>query len=118
MNVDNLSWWDKVRTFEPQLLRGILTAVVALAAMFGLELTPYADKIDEMWILVFPLIPLIQAWWTRRVTEPTAVVVEKVEQNGTVVAGAANELPTGLEIRELGEPIPEPVVGDLEHDEP
>jgi hypothetical protein len=52
---------------EPAVLRGILTALLALAASLGFvipaDLTGAAEGLIPA---VAFLLPLVQAWWTRR----------------------------------------------------
>ena len=112
--VTRKSWFDRVKTFEPALLRAIITALVGVAALIGLDLTDTGDKIIEGWTYLFALIPLIQGWWTRTSVTPAAAVVAKVEEDsGTFVAGpAAREADgTRVEVNRLGERGPDFLVG-------
>ena len=70
---DGLGVWDRVRLLEPAMLRGILTAIVAALAVWGVNLSPWADRVSDTWALIFPLLAVIQAWWTRTVVSPSTV---------------------------------------------
>lgn len=100
------TWWQRVRTFEPALLRAALAAIVVVLAAVGLDVSDVTGRIDVAWTAIFAVLPLLQGWWTRQATTPTAVVVEQATPSGEVVAGPANELVTGIVVRHLGDPLP------------
>ena len=70
---NGLNLWDRVRLLEPAMLRGILTAIVAALAVWGVDAANVGDKIGDTWALIFPLLAVIQAWWTRTVVSPSTV---------------------------------------------
>lgn len=92
----NLTWWDRVKAFEPALLRAILAAVVTVAATVGLDLAGVAEQIEVAWTAVFAVLPLVVAWWTRPSVTPNAKVAETVREDGVRIAGEASPLPTGM----------------------
>jgi hypothetical protein len=97
--VSRTSWFDKVKTFEPALLRAIITALVGVAALVGLDLTESGDKIVEGWTYLFALIPLIQGWWTRTSVSPASTVVAQVEKDsGAFIAGPAAPVVDGTRV--------------------
>ena len=63
-------WWTHLRVMEPAVLRGILTAIVTAAAVWGLEWSPWADRIDQTYTALVVIVPLVQAWWTRTAVSP------------------------------------------------
>jgi len=112
------SWWQRIKTFEPALLRAVLAAVVVVLGVVGVEFSPIAEKIDTAWVAIFAVIPLLQGWWTRRAVVPKETVVEQAMPNGEVIAGPANELEmTGTVVRQLDEPVGEDESADsIGHD--
>lgn len=68
-----LPWIERVRLFEPAMLRAVVGAVVAVLLLWGVDLTPWGERITGSWELLFPLLPLIQGWWTRTVVSPSHV---------------------------------------------
>jgi hypothetical protein len=88
-DVPRRSWWSRVKTFEPALLRGIVGAIVMALAFFGLDASVVGENAVEWWTYVFALLPMIQAWWTRTVVTPSATVVAKQTEAGTIVSGEA-----------------------------
>jgi hypothetical protein len=73
---------------EPAVLRGILTALLALAASLGLvipaDLTAAAEGLIPA---VAFLLPLVQAWWTRQSVYSPAT---HNEQLGKAAAGLSD----------------------------
>jgi hypothetical protein len=94
-------FFKRLAAFEPVQLRAVLTALVVVLGTVGLEFAPIADKIDTAWVALFAIIPIIQGLVTRPAVTPNAVVVEAVEDADVVVAGEANEAPTGDFVRYL-----------------
>lgn len=90
-----LTLWQRIKTFEPALLRAVVLAVVGVLALWGLDLTEWGDRVVNSWTLLFPVLFLVQGWWTRSSVTPAAAVVEEVRPNGEIVAGPASPLPTG-----------------------
>ena len=70
---NGLNLWDRFRLIEPAMLRGILTAIAAAFAIWGINLSPWADRVSDTWALLFPIIPIIQGWWTRTVVSPSEI---------------------------------------------
>lgn len=98
-----LTWWQRVRTFDPALLRAVLVAAVVVGGAVGVDISGITGRIDTAWTAIFAVIPLIQGWWTRSVVTPSAVVVEQATPSGEVIAGPANEMVTGVVVRHLGD---------------
>lgn len=101
-----LTWWERVKTFEPALLRAVLLAIVTVAGAWGLDLSGVADRIDVSWTALFAVLPLLAAWWVRSKVTPNAKVAEMVREDGIRIAGEASPLPTGLVIDESIEDDP------------
>lgn len=97
-----LTAWQRIKTFEPALLRAVILAVVGVLALWGLDLTEWGDRVVNSWTLLFPVLFLVQGWWTRSSVSPAAAVVEEVQPNGDVVAGPASPLPTGTIVSQQG----------------
>lgn len=89
MDRDTFLW--RVVHLEPALLRGVVMAVVALLAGFGIVVSP--DVPDATVLVLVAVLALVQAVWTRpAVTANARVVVEApepVRQPDAVVAGEA-----------------------------
>lgn len=69
---DEPSWWARLRTAEPALVRAVVAALVGALLIWGVDLTQWGDRVNATWALLFPLIALVQGWWTRTVVTPTA----------------------------------------------
>jgi hypothetical protein len=95
--------WKRLLTLEPALVRGVVTAIVSVALIWGLDLTDLGDKVNETANIIGALLPLLQAWWTRSAVTPTAQVVRKEEADGAIVAGPAAPEPTGLVLGHAGD---------------
>lgn len=83
-------------------ITGGVAAVITLAVAFGLEVT--AEQTAAILGVVGIAAPFVV--WRAATNQVTAnaKVVEKVTDGNLVVAGAANEIPTGEVIRTLGTP--------------
>lgn len=84
--------WERVRTFEPALLRAVVVALVYVAGIWGLDAADLGDRVVETWAAVYPLFALLQGWWTRQSVTPNARVdalqealVALEEQNSQMV---------------------------------
>jgi hypothetical protein len=95
-----MTWWERVKAFEPALLRAILAAAATVAATVGLDLSGVAAQVDTAWVAVYAVLPLVVAWWTRSSVTPNAKVVEIIREDGIRVAGEASPMPTGMVIDE------------------
>lgn len=98
-----MTWWQRVKTFEPALLRAILAAVATVALTVGVDISGVADKLDVAWSAIYAILPIVVAWWTRGAVTPNATIVEEVRPNGDVVAGPASPAPTGMVVRHIDE---------------
>ena len=76
-SLDTASWWTRVRLLEPARVRAVAVALIGAAAIWGLDISPWADRVTETWALLFPLLAilqgLVQGEWTRTVVSPSAV---------------------------------------------
>ena len=75
--LDSTSWWARVRLLEPARVRAVVASLVAIGVIWGLDVSPWADRVTETWALIFPLLAviqgLVQGEWTRTVVSPSAV---------------------------------------------
>lgn len=75
--LDSASWWARVRLLEPARVRAVVTALVTIAAVWGVNASPLGDRLTETWDQVWILLPIISALaqgeWTRTVVSPSAV---------------------------------------------
>lgn len=83
------SWWAGLRTAEPALVRAVVAAGVGALLIWGVDLTEWGDRVSATWALLFPLIALLQGWWTRTVVTPTAKVTDPATAPTTREDGAA-----------------------------
>lgn len=88
-------------------ITGGVAAVITLAVAFGLDVT--AEQTAAILGVVGIVAPF--AVWRFATDKVTANVnvVERVTLDNVVIAGEANELPTGLVIRNLGAPVSGPL---------
>jgi len=89
-----------------ELVSGVLSAAVFVAAAFGVKIT--GEQLNAMSMLVLALLLLV-IWLAtgvvaRKSVTANANVAEWVNPEGMVIAGEANDLRTaGAEIRAIGE---------------
>ena len=87
------------------------TALLALLVAFGIPIT------QEQQVAILGVVavaaPFVVAIAGRGRVTPNGSVVERVDSEGTVKAGEANELPTDMVIRELGVPTEPDTVDNL-----
>lgn len=95
----NMTLWQRIRTFDPALVRGVVGAIVAIGLIWGVDFTGVGEQIAQTADIVGGLVSLLTAWWIRSAVTPAARVVESVDQNGVVIAGPASPRPTGEVIR-------------------
>lgn len=98
---------------EPVLSTATIVAVVS--ALLGLVVAFWPGAVsdvqqDAILVLVGVVAPIIVAVIARNYVTPNGNVAERVDRNGAVVAGEANDIVTvpGTEIRRLGEPAAHP----------
>lgn len=84
----------------PTILTTLAAALLSLLVSFGIPLTAeQQDSINTVITIAAPIV--VGAVVSRRVIDKKGVT-ERTE-NGVVLAGQANELPTDTEIRDLGQ---------------
>lgn len=101
---------------EPAVVRGIVVGLALLASLgIGWAADVDADTITLWALVVGPLVPVLQALWTRYGVTANAKVVARVSTStGTVVAGDAALVPTGRELVLTGEELAgAPVLQDV-----
>lgn len=76
-----------------------MAAVLAVGVAFGMPITVEQQK--AILAAIPPLAVIVLAFIGRRMVVPNGSVVERA-QGGKVVAGEANELPTGTVVRDVG----------------
>lgn len=88
---DNPSIWWKLVHLDPALYRGLVMAIVAIAASLGFLVSDHAIEAIVSGISIFMF--LVQAFWTRKAVTPNAKVVvykpDPVEQPARVAPGDA-----------------------------
>ncbi len=101
---------------EPAMVYSAIMAVVAevilLVVAFGIDITPeqQAAVLGTVSAVLILVALLTTGVLVRGQVTPTSQVVERrVESTGRVVAGAGSELPTGTDIRGIGDIDYEPV---------
>jgi hypothetical protein len=73
--------FKKLNYGEPAVLRGIFTAIIALAASLGFVATEELEGVLEAAIPIAAfLIPLIQGWLTRGAVVPARKHVDQLAQ--------------------------------------
>lgn len=95
MNPFDLPWVKRILALEPALVRGVIVAVVGLAAYLGLD---WAAEGEQASLIVFGLIAVlsaVQALWTRLVVTPTEKVAAVLRPDGQLEAGPAAPQPDG-----------------------
>lgn len=78
-------FFKRLSTFEPTMVRAVLTALVVAAGAFGLDLANVTDRVDVAWTALFAIIPILQGLLTRPAVTPNAKVAS------TLHAGAEGD---------------------------
>lgn len=107
---DARPWWARftaavryVLALEPVAVAAVWRAVVAVLAAAGFTVADHVDaRVAGTIVAVYALVELLTTIRARARVTPEARVVERVNDDGVVVAGPANELPTGSPIRDAG----------------
>lgn len=90
-----VSAWERLRTLEPAVVRGVVVALVFVVGLVGFNIADVGEKVVAGYTALFALIPLIQAWWTRSAVVPASQVVAVVAPDGQVLAGPASPVADG-----------------------
>lgn len=67
-----MNFWTRLRTFEPTMVRAVLTALVVAAGAFGFDIANVTDRIDVAWLALYGIIPILQGLLTRPAVTPNA----------------------------------------------
>jgi len=89
------SWWSRLLTIEPAIVKGVIGALVALGLIWGVDLTPLGDQLTQTADILGSLVAILTPVWIRQSVTPDAKVVQTVEPDGRIVAGPASPAPTG-----------------------
>lgn len=73
------NFFKRLATFEPTMVRAVLTAVAVAAGAFGLELSPWFEQVNVAWLALYGIIPILQGLFTRPAVVPNAKVEAIVE---------------------------------------
>lgn len=82
------------------VITGLVGAILRLLISFGVDIT--SEQVEAILDVVTLVAPVVGAFIARRFVTRNGAVVER-EQDGHVLAGEANELPTDTHVREIGE---------------
>jgi hypothetical protein len=89
-------WWTRFTTLEPAVWRGLITAIVAIAAIWGADIADLGKKVTDTLDIIGGIVLLLGPFWIRQGVTPASQVIAKVDATGAVVAGdAAAAVPTG-----------------------
>lgn len=89
------SRWSRLLTIEPAIVKGVIGALVALALIWGVDLTPLGEQLSQSADVLGSLVAILTPVWIRQSVTPDAKVVQTVEPDGRIVAGPASPAPTG-----------------------
>lgn len=87
--------FERLRTLEPAVVRGVVVALVFVVGLVGFNIADVGEKVVAGYTALFAVIPLIQAWWTRSAVVPASQVVAVAAPDGQVFAGPAAPEPDG-----------------------
>lgn len=91
---------------EPALVRGVIVAVLGVLTTLGVGWAADVDRdtITAVAGAVTLVLPLVQAWWTRRAVVPAESTLAYVDGHGVPVAGeaAAEQTAAPLHARVIG----------------
>lgn len=80
-----------LKRFEPAVVQGIVVSIVAVLAIWGLDVSGVAGDIVETWNLLYGILPALTGLLIRQSVTPAAAVAAKVTPSGEVVSGPADE---------------------------
>lgn len=99
MEPENKNWFQRLLEFEPARVRAIIAALVALAAIWGFNISGIGDQVGGSWELLYALIPLVLGEVIRPAVRPEKRVVAALDSEGNTVATERSEVPTGRRVR-------------------
>lgn len=76
-------FFARLLTFEPTMVRAVLTAIAVAASAFGLEFSPWFDQVNVAWLALYGVIPILQGLLTRPAVTPNASAVDAYSQRQT-----------------------------------
>ncbi len=102
-------WWRRLIALEPAVVKGLIGLLVALALIWGVDLTPLGDRLSQSADVLGSIIALLTPLWIRGSVTPDALVVERAARDhdlgAVVLAGPANDrLDDGVLVRPLSTP--------------
>ena len=95
-------WWKRILTLEPALVRTVVGGIVFILSTWGIDAAAIGDQVITTVITALAIFGAVAAW-TRSAVRPDATVVQAVKPDGTVIAGPASALPTGMVISRPGD---------------
>lgn len=72
------NFFARLSTFEPTMVRAVLTALVVAAGAFGLDLADVTNRVDVAWTALFAIIPILQGLITRPAVTPNVRADENI----------------------------------------
>lgn len=86
----DLPWWRRLLELEPAVIRGVIGALVSLGLIWGVDRTPWGDRLTQTADVLGALVALLTPLWVRAGVTPAGSVVARVDPTtGDVVDGAA-----------------------------
>lgn len=89
LNPFDLPWLKRLMALEPALVRGVIVAVVGLAAYFGLDWAAGGEQVGAVVFGLIAVLAAVQALWTRVVVTPSDKVAAVLRPDGQLEAGPA-----------------------------
>lgn len=89
MNPFDLPWVKRVLALEPALVRGVIVAVVGLAAYFGLDWAAGGEQVGSVVFGLIAVLAAVQALWTKAAVVPVAKAAAILRSDGQLEAGPA-----------------------------
>lgn len=82
-------------TREPVVIRTVITTLVSIGLIWGVDLTELGTRVADTADLVGVLVAAVGVAWVRQGVTPASTVVATQEPSGAIVAGPASDKPTG-----------------------
>lgn len=82
-------------TREPVIIRTVITTVVSIGLIWGVDLTDLGTRVADTADLIGVLVAAVGVGWVRQGVTPASTVVATKEPSGAIVAGPASNETTG-----------------------
>ena len=98
----NATWWQRLLHTEPAVVKGAISLLVALALIWGLDLTDLGERLKATADILGSLVTLLAPLWIRQSVYSPKTVEELVSKAAATGVPAVPEPPSNPETAEPG----------------